>query len=195
MDKSGSGVLYSPTRRRPPPVLWISRVRMSWSGFPTQIVGKIVVRHNCSGQSRKKNNRTIPTAQIYARKEATMYKRMNFWLVVVLAALLMFGITPKNSSQQPPRVFSAVNQFSITQNPNGPWSYGFTEGLGGPFTLHTNNCTMNCGPGGIYQGWFGLISSFYPWVVRNDGAEVSGLSHFCALPVTSHAQTRILRTS
>lgn len=99
-----------------------------------------------------------------------MYKRVNFWLVAVLAALLMFGITPKNRSQEPPQVFSAVNQFSITQNPNGPWSYGFTEGLGGPFTLHTNNCTTSCGPGGIYQGWFGPILSFYPWVVTSAGA-------------------------
>lgn len=99
-----------------------------------------------------------------------MYKRMNFWLVVVLAVLLIFGITPKNSSQELPQVFSAADQFSLTQNPNGTWSYGFTVGLGGPFTLYTIN--GNAGPSGASQpGWFGPFFGGFPLVDTNSSAQ------------------------
>ena len=126
-----------------------------------------------------KTNRTIPTAQIHAGEDTTMYKRMNFRLVVVLAVLLIFGITPKNSSQELPQVFSAAGQFSLTQNPNGTWSYGFTEGLGGPFTLYTVN--GNGGPGGPTQPeWFGPFFGGFPLVDTNLGAQ--SLNYFILHP-------------
>lgn len=91
----------------------------------------------------------------------------KFWLAVASTLLLMFSLTPKDRAQESPQVFSAVDQFSLTQNPNAPWSYGFTDGLGGPFTLYTINGTA--GPSGaLFQGWYGPFGGGFPLVQTND---------------------------
>ena len=111
-----------------------------------------------------------------------MQTTKKFWLLVVSTLLLMFGMTPKDRAQESPQVFSAADQFSVTENPNGPWSYGYTAGLGGPFTLHTVNCS-SCGPGAIYDGWFGSFFGFYPWVVTSQGGRfIDTLDLHPALP-------------
>ena len=91
------------------------------------------------------------------QRRRIMQTTKKFWLLVVSTLLLMFGMTPKDRAQESPQVFSAVNQFSLTQNPNGPWSYGFTDGLAGPFTLFTSTAGPN---GTLFQGWYGPSVGF-----------------------------------
>ncbi len=38
-------------------------------------------------------------------------------------------------------VFDAVADFSVDQNPNGPWQYGYSRTLNGPFELHKTRLT------------------------------------------------------
>ena len=107
-----------------------------------------------------------------------MQTTKKFWLLVVSTLLLMFGMTPKDRAQESPQVFSAVNQFSLTQNPNGPWSYGFTDGLAGPFTLFTSTAGPN---GTLFQGWYGPSGGF-PLVQTNDS--IRNLNYILLHPTT-----------
>jgi len=53
--------------------------------------------------------------------------------------------------------FDATAEFSTTQNPNGPWSYGASYGVGSAFNLDSTN-TQNYG--GVHlSGWLGLSDS------------------------------------
>jgi hypothetical protein len=98
-------------------------------------------------------------------------RKMSSLALVSVVGLMMFGMTWKGSSKEATaQVFSAADQFSVTQNPNGPWSYGFTEGLGGPFTQFTVNCTSCGGTGGLFDGWFGPYFGIFPLVDTNEEA-------------------------
>ena len=62
----------------------------------------------------------------------------------------------------------AFTQFSYTKNPNGVWSYGYTTGLGGPFTLYNQSCDLADG----LKGWQ-MNCSGPPEVVKN----ISGVDY------------------
>jgi len=82
-------------------------------------------------------------------------KKMLWGTLILMAAtlpLLGQGNVTTDASQH----FSAARNFSLTSNPNGAWSYGYTFGLNGPFNLYTvSGSTYFSGE----QGWFGPISS------------------------------------
>ncbi|MBI3661752.1 MAG: PEP-CTERM sorting domain-containing protein [Acidobacteria bacterium] len=51
------------------------------------------------------------------------------------------------------RADSAFGQFSLTNNPSGNWSYGFTPSLGGSFTLYNNISGLGVPPYGTLYVW------------------------------------------
>lgn len=97
----------------------------------------------------------------------------RLWLALVLTVGVVSVTVLKGSSQQEPAVpvYSAADQFSVAKNPNGPWSYGYTEGLGGPITLLTVHCT-SCATGGLFDGWFGPYFGIFPLVDTTQGSRL-----------------------
>jgi hypothetical protein len=103
--------------------------------------------------------------------------RKRILLAALLAALIVsiVAIRPSNgetaaSASCATITYSAVDDFSTTSNPNGPWSYGWEASLGGAFTL-------NAGERSVYQGldtWEGPEGMFefnFPLVsVNHTGA-------------------------
>lgn len=66
-------------------------------------------------------------------------------------------------------VFSVADDFSIASNPNGPWSYGYSNGLGGPLLLFVTS-----GTSGPVIGWNENISLGAPGTSHNgSGATVT----------------------
>jgi hypothetical protein len=61
---------------------------------------------------------------------------------VLLAAAMAVGSMSRADQTQ---LFDAVNDFSITSNPNGVWSYGWTASLGSTLTLFTAANPVTCG--------------------------------------------------
>ncbi len=80
----------------------------------------------------------------------------------VLALSLAYGLSDDQSKSN---LFSAVDQFSATANPNGAWSYGYSEALGGAFHLYTLGGSDPADPN--RRGWFFAPASG-PWVTIND---------------------------
>jgi len=64
-----------------------------------------------------------------------------------------------------PATFDPAADFSFAANPNGPWSYGYSQTLGGSLILHTTS-----GGGSGLDFWNTEISIGLPWVVRNSSA-------------------------
>jgi hypothetical protein len=68
----------------------------------------------------------------------SIYKAL---ILVILLVLLMAQALPAQTSSPGPastRVqYDAVKDFSITANPNGVWTYGWTSSLGSPLTPYT----------------------------------------------------------
>src|SRR5437867_3773982 len=59
-----------------------------------------------------------------------------------------------------------VADFSIGSNPNGNWSYGWSETLGGTFNLDPTSTSSHLGTG--LSGWeSGLGGEGNPWVLYN----------------------------
>jgi hypothetical protein len=58
--------------------------------------------------------------------------------------------------------FDPAADFSLAGNPNGPWSYGYSQTPGGPLILHATS-----GGGDGLEFWNTDISIGLPWVVRN----------------------------
>ena len=82
----------------------------------------------------------------------------------VLALSLTYGFS---QGQSQTTMFSAVGQFSVTSNPNGTWSYGYSETLGGAFHLYTLSGPVP-GADPTRRGWFTAGPGFGPWVTIND---------------------------
>ena len=61
--------------------------------------------------------------------------------------------------------YDPAADFSLSGNPNGPWSYGYAQTLGGPLIVHATS-----GSGGGLDFWNTDISIGLPWVVRNSTA-------------------------
>lgn len=71
-----------------------------------------------------------------------------------------------------PTVFDAVNDFSMTSNPAGPWSYGYTTGLGGSFSRHATP-EFNSPPG--VDDWASPgIAPFFKVSKNSTGATIPG---------------------
>jgi hypothetical protein len=60
---------------------------------------------------------------------------------------------------------SAAGDFSITNNPNGVWSYGYSSSLGAAFTQYSSNITSYQTFG--IDGWLTRIS-YDPYLLYND---------------------------
>jgi hypothetical protein len=64
-----------------------------------------------------------------------------------------------------PSPFNPAADFSLAGNPNGPWSYGYSQTLGGPLIHHATS-----GSGSGVDFWNTDISIGLPWIVRNSTA-------------------------
>jgi hypothetical protein len=85
----------------------------------------------------------------------------------------------------PARVqYDAVKDFSITANPNGVWTYGWTSSLGSPLTPYTVTDTSTI-PG--ISAWLaaGTYSANPPYVAHNDTGVVI-CPGFCVPPNDLH---------
>ena len=62
------------------------------------------------------------------------------FMALALAILALIGsavVAYRSASAQSGTTYNAVGDFSIAQNPNGVWSYGFTQTRGTAFSLMT----------------------------------------------------------
>ena len=80
--------------------------------------------------------------------------------VRAIAAAMAVSLTVAHSAS-----FDPAADFSLAGNPNGPWSYGYSQTLGGPLILHTTS-----GSDGGLDFWNTDISIGLPWVARNTTA-------------------------
>ena len=109
-------------------------------------------------------------------------------ILVILLVLLMPQALPAQTSSPGPastRVqYDAVKDFSITANPNGVWTYGWTSSLGSPLTPYTVTDTITI-PG--ISAWLaaGIYSANPPYVAHND-AGVLICAGFCVPPIDLH---------
>jgi len=69
----------------------------------------------------------------------------KLWLVVAALALGLMIPSAQAQSFGQPQSFDAIGDFSITSNPNGAWSYGWTASLGSTFTSFTVANPAMCG--------------------------------------------------
>ena len=88
-------------------------------------------------------------------------------LVSTVATLLSLVVLAHPSAAQS---YNAAGDFSISSNPNGAWSYGYSYGVGSAFILDTTN-TASYGPGLALGGWMGNVDSTpganYPYALKN----------------------------
>jgi hypothetical protein len=103
----------------------------------------------------------------------------NSTLISTVAALLSLVVLARPGVAQ---AYNAAGDFSIGNNPNGAWSYGYSYGVGSAFILDTTN-TASYGPGLALGGWMGNVDSSpganYPYALKN----------FTAHPVTNNLTT------
>jgi len=64
-----------------------------------------------------------------------------------------------------PDTYDAAGDFSLSGNPNGAWSYGWSPTLGGAFTEDVSSRSGQPHP--ELQSWDGPISSFFPVISKN----------------------------
>jgi len=88
-------------------------------------------------------------------------------LISTIATLLSLVVLARPGAAQ---TYSAAGDFSISSNPNGAWSYGYSYGAGSAFHLDTTN-TASYGPGLALGGWMGNVDSSpganYPYALKN----------------------------
>jgi prepilin-type N-terminal cleavage/methylation domain-containing protein len=71
-------------------------------------------------------------------------------------------VTATINAHPAPPTYDVAADFSAVNNPNAPWSYGYSTTLGGPLTLYTN--TLNWGGLNV---WLYNIASIVPQVHQN----------------------------
>ena len=76
--------------------------------------------------------------------------------------LLTAGLAARPAAAQ---TYDAAGDFSATMNPNGVWSYGYENTLGGPLNLYT----AQFNPTTDIAGWNNNIASDVPLVMKNFG--------------------------
>ena len=88
-------------------------------------------------------------------------------LISTITTLLSLAVLTRPSVAQS---YNAVGDFSISSNPNGAWSYGYSYGVGSAFILDTTN-TASYGPGLALGGWMGNVDTNvganYPYALKN----------------------------
>jgi hypothetical protein len=87
-------------------------------------------------------------------------KMFSLIQVAVIAIAMTFSTAVASVTSYDPAA-----DFSLSGNPNGPWSYGYAQTLGGPLIVHATS-----GSGGGLDFWNTDISIGLPWVVRNSTA-------------------------
>jgi hypothetical protein len=75
--------------------------------------------------------------------------------LLILSALSSTGVFPAV-------IYNAVNDFTLSQNPNGVWAYGSNSGAGGAFEAFTYNLVDT------YMSFWGQSVGAYPVVGRNN---------------------------
>jgi hypothetical protein len=87
-------------------------------------------------------------------------KPVRTLMIVTLLCLIEVGLA------HPASAYDAAGDFSLSSNPNGVWSYGWSTNLGSAFQLDTTNTTAWAS--GPLSGWLdGRTSDFYPLVLHN----------------------------
>jgi uncharacterized membrane protein len=92
---------------------------------------------------------------------------MRKLFVLMFFVLCAGSVLAQSVASKKSKSYSAVDQFSPHQNPNGAWSYGYTVTLGSPLTLYTIQGTTCCSN---QIGWFGPFGPApgYPLVTDNE---------------------------
>ena len=83
---------------------------------------------------------------------------------LALAALALLGLGASRPAQA--QTYDAAGDFSIASNPNGVWSYGYENSLGGTLNLYTDLAPA----GASSNGWIHDIALGTPVVRKNFGA-------------------------
>jgi hypothetical protein len=85
-------------------------------------------------------------------------------LISIITTLLSLGVIVRPSTAQ---TYNAAENFSISSNPNGVWSYGWSTTLGSAFNLDSSNTTAYSGTSGL-NGWLSsLAPDGSPLVLEN----------------------------
>jgi hypothetical protein len=87
------------------------------------------------------------------------HNSMNLFRIVLHVLIASLAVT---SAVAHAATFDPAADFSLSGNPHGPWSYGYSQTLGGPLILHTNS-----GSGGGLDYWNTDVWIGLPWIVRN----------------------------
>lgn len=110
-------------------------------------------------------------------------KRGNSVKTIILSGVLLSASLAAHSS-----TWSLADNFSYSRNPDGQWSYGWSETLGGKFKIDTIfEATLYNTAGGSATGWRGDAylseGDYYPLVMRysgDAGKDVSVLDGYAA---------------
>ncbi len=109
-------------------------------------------------------------------------KMLKALSIAITLLLLMSTAASAQATQWKNADYDAVRDFSIQQNPNGVWSYGWESSLGSPLNLYTVTDTTSA-PG--MSAW--LASGTYwanpPYVAHNDTLKKLCRATFC-VPAT-----------
>lgn len=109
-----------------------------------------------------------------------------FSIAIILLLLMPAAASAQQAESRIPD-YDAVKDFSITSNPNGVWSYGWTASLGSPLNLYTVTDTDSV-PG--MSAW--LVSGTYygnpPYVAHNDTEQKICKEGWCVPPSWLHLQ-------
>src|SRR5262245_33945216 len=102
-------------------------------------------------ESLKARSAKVSSDQIDKQTSTTMFTLLRN--PAIAAALALSAAVAHAAS------FDPTTAFSLAGNPNGPWSYGYSQTLGGPFILHAGS-----GSTGGLDYWDTDISIGLPWV-------------------------------
>jgi len=83
-----------------------------------------------------------------------------------------FGLVLLAARPAATQTYDAAGGFSATSNPNGVWSYGYENTLGGPLNLYT----AQFNPTANIAGWNYNIASDVPLVMKNFGTTADSLA-------------------
>ena len=111
--------------------------------------------------NRESTNLTIQRSPAMSSKKSA--------LIATFASLLSLAVIALPSAAL---AYSAAGDFSSTSNPNGAWSYGYSYGVGSPFSLDTTNTASLAGL--ALNGWMGNLNpapgANWPYVMQNSTA-------------------------
>jgi hypothetical protein len=114
--------------------------------------------------AKQKDKPTNRPESFRGRKgRSVMTASRKYTLVSTFATLLSLVVLARPSAAQS---YNAAGDFSISSNPNGAWSYGWSTSLGSAFIPST--IATNAYMGFTLEGWLGNSdSSLTPYVLHN----------------------------